>query len=99
MKTIATISTAKGTRYMKALVNHFSRKVDATYEGNQGSIAFGFGRCDIKAQNDALIFIAQSDTPANCTKVEGVIDSHLTRFMQDESVTLNWVAAEKEQSV
>ena len=90
MKTIATVSTEKGARYMKALVNHFSRKIDATYEGNHGSIAFGFGRCEIEAQSDSLIFVAKSDNQTNLNRLEGVIDSHLKRFMQDEEVTLQW---------
>lgn len=90
MKTIATVSTEKGARYMKALVNHFSRKIDASYEGDRGSISFGFGRCEIEAQTDSLIFVADSDNQSNLNRLEGVIDSHLRRFMQDEEVTLNW---------
>ena len=77
---------------MKALVNHFSRKVDASYDGNNGSISFGFGRCDIEAQSDALIFVAESDDQPSLSRLEGVIDSHLKRFMQDEEVSLTWSA-------
>ena len=75
---------------MKALVNHFSRKIDASYEGNHGSISFGFGQCEIKAQSDSLIFMTESDNQPNLNRLEGVIDSHLKRFMQDEEVTLSW---------
>ena len=77
---------------MKALVNHFSRKIDASYQGNHGSISFGFGRCEIEAQSDSLVFMAESDNSSNLSRLEGVIDSHLKRFMQDEEVTLNWSA-------
>ncbi|MFK7803763.1 MAG: DUF2218 domain-containing protein [Anaerolineae bacterium] len=98
MKEIATAPTKKGARYMKALVNHFSRKGDATYEGNQGSISFGFGRCEIEAQSDTLIFIAEGETQQKLTQLEGVISSHLKRFMQDEEVILNWVALSPEQT-
>lgn len=75
MKKKAVVSTDKGARYMKALVNHFSRKIDASYEGNQGSIAFDFGRCDIEAQDDSLIFVAESNTQPELDRLEGVINS------------------------
>ena len=75
---------------MKALVNHFSSKVEAAYDGNRGSISFGFGRCEIEAQNDALIFVAESDTQPKLDQLQGVIGSHLKRFMQDEAITLSW---------
>lgn len=93
MKKKATVSTKKGARYMKALVNHFGRKIDATYEGNHGQISFGFGRCEIEAQSDAMIFVAESDTQPNLDQLQGIISSHLKRFTQDEVETLNWSAA------
>lgn len=83
---------------MKALVNHFGRKVDATYEGNRGSISFGFGRCEIEAQDDALVFVAESASQQKLTQVEGIISSHLKRFMQDEVVTFNWTAINLEHA-
>ena len=79
---------------MKALVNHFSRKIDASYEGNLGSISFGFGRCEIEAQPDSLNFVAESDNQTDLSRLEGVIDSHLRRFMQDEEATLSWSVSE-----
>ena len=94
MKSKAIVPTEKGARYMKALVNHFSRKVEASYAENQGSISFGFGRCEIEAGADALVFIAESEAQPQLERLEGVIDSHLKRFMQDDAVTLEWEALE-----
>ena len=99
MKTKSIVKTEKGGRYMKALVNHFSRKVEAIYDGNFGSISFGFGRCSIEAQDNSLIFTAESDTQPKLHQVEGIIDSHLKRFMQDESITLEWETAQSKQAV
>lgn len=84
---------------MKALVNHFSSKVDATYDGDRGSISFGFGRCEIEAQNEALIFVAESDTQPKLDQLQGIISSHLKRFMQDEAITLNWSVINREPAV
>ena len=44
MQTKATVQTEKADRYMKALINHFSRKVNAAYSGNAGYVECGFGR-------------------------------------------------------
>lgn len=67
MQSKATVATEKGARYMKALVNHFSRKIDASYKGNQGQISFGFGRCEVEAQSGRLIFIAESELQPQLT--------------------------------
>lgn len=39
---------------MKALCNHFARKIDAKYEGDKGVIKFGDGTCKITASADLL---------------------------------------------
>ena len=96
MKSKATVSTEKGARYMKALINHFSRKIDASYEGEHGQISFGFGRCDIEALSDSLAFVAESASQPELDQLEGVINSHLKRFTQDEIVTLDWKAIDIE---
>ncbi len=90
MKTTALVSTEKAARYMKALVNHFSRKIVASYEGNHGTISFDFGRCELKAENGNLIVSAESQNADNLKRMEQVIDSHLKRFIQDEDLTLTW---------
>jgi hypothetical protein len=53
---IATIETIKTERLMKALCNHFSRKITAHYEGDKGTIEFGDGKCELTATASALTF-------------------------------------------
>ncbi len=97
MKNKATVSTKKGARYMKALVNHFSRKIEASYEGDRGSISFDFGRCEIEALSDSLVFVVESGTQPELDQLKGVISSHLKRFTQDEVVTLDWKSIDLEE--
>lgn len=76
---------------MKALVNHFSRKVTAVYTDDTGYIEFGFGRCDIQANDNTLTFQAASEDADNLNRVQSVISSHLARFAQNEIPDLTWV--------
>ena len=66
---IAIIETDKAERLMKALCNHFARKITARYEGDKGYIEFGDGKCEITATSSTLKFLAESDTarwPGSC---------------------------------
>lgn len=91
MEAHATVSTEKAHRYMKALVNHFARKVSAEYEADHGFIDFGFGRCDIEASASAMTFNVSSSNAGNLQQVQQVIGSHVARFTQQEIVDLPWV--------
>lgn len=90
MKATSTVQTEKAYRYMKALVNHFSRKTNAAYEADSGYIEFDFGRCDIQAQDDTLAFELSSSEQDDLNKLKFVVDKHLTRFSQNEIATLTW---------
>ena len=93
MQAISTVKTEKAPRYMKALVNHFSRKADAAYEGDSGHIEFAFGRCDIQAQSDTLSFTLNSPGQEELDRLKMVIDKHLVRFSQDDITGLEWAVA------
>ena len=95
MFTTATVKTEKAERYMKALCNHFSRKVSASYEGNIGSVDFGSGSCMLEAKDDALILKVESDTVQNLTQLEQVMSSHLIRFTQNEILEVKWIDEEE----
>ena len=95
MFTTATVRTEKAERYMKALCNHFSRKVAASYEGKRGSVDFGFGSCLLEAKDDALILKVESDTVQTLSQLEQIMSSHLVRFTQNEILEVNWKEEEE----
>ena len=96
MKSVAKIRTEKAERYMKALVNHFSRKITASYEGNVGIISFPFGSSELVADGSSLILYAESKNEGNLNRVEQVVESHLARFTQDENLALTWSILDQE---
>lgn len=90
MQAQATVKTEKAGRYMKALVNHFSSKVDAAYSANTGYVELGFGRCDIAASESNLTFQLTTNTADDLTHLKRFIGNHLTRFSQNEIDNLTW---------
>ena len=87
----AEFKTDKAVRYMKALCNHFGRKIEAKYENNEGQIDFPFGRCELRADDDRLsIRVKGHDTPT-LLQLKHIVSSHLERFAQNELVSLNWM--------
>lgn len=91
----ATVETEKATRYLKALCNHFGRKVDSSYkladdQNGTGRVEFGFGVCELDANERALTMTAGSESDLRQQRTQNVIASHLVRFMQDADLELTW---------
>jgi hypothetical protein len=84
------VTTEKAQRYLKALCNHFSHKVQASYDENQGHVEFGFGVCDIKADANILSFELQAEDAEGFERVKFVVADHLERFSGDEALKLSW---------
>ena len=87
---IATIETSKAERFMKALCNHFARKVTARYEGDKGYIEFGDGKCEITATSSALKFQVEAETAEGLDHVKRAVVKHLERFTPGEDIHIIW---------
>ncbi|MEQ8676102.1 MAG: DUF2218 domain-containing protein [Aggregatilineales bacterium] len=91
-KAQAIVETAKASRYLKALCNHFDRKVTAEYDDNHGNVDFGFGNCQMVATENTLSISIQADDEEQFAQVKFVIADHLERFSGDEALKSEWVA-------
>ena len=49
------MATDKPVAYMRQLCKHFGHKVDASFGDGSGYIQFEFGRCDLHANDGALM--------------------------------------------
>ena len=87
---IATIETDKAERLMKALCNHFARKITARYEGDKGYIEFGDGKCELTATSSTLKFQAEADTADGLEHVKRAVGNHLQRFTIEEDIQITW---------
>ena len=90
MQATATVQTKKADRYMKAMINHFSQKTTAAYEADSGYVEFGFGRCDMQAQNETLSFQLNGHDHKDLDMLKYMVEKHLTRFSQNEIAALTW---------
>lgn len=93
MKAVTTVHTPKAARYLKALCNHFNRKVQATYTETHGTVAFGFGHCEMDADEQTLTIRIEAATDEDFARVQYVVADHLERFAAGESLQLAWVEA------
>lgn len=88
----ANVTTAKADRYMRALCNHFARKVTAEYEGTRGTVQFGFGYCEFNVTDNTLGIFVQAEDNELLDRVKSVVSSHLEQFTGNaETVTIEWV--------
>lgn len=90
LKAQAVIETSKASRYLKALCNHFDRKVSAQYTDSQGTVEFGFADCKMKAVDNTLIIDVQAENDDNFNRVKFVVGDHLIRFSSQEIQDVNW---------
>ena len=75
---------------MKAMINHFGRKTNAAYEADSGYVEFGFGRCDIEAQDETLSFSLNGTGEEGLNSLKWMVDKHISRFSQNEISALTW---------
>lgn len=86
----ASVLTPRASRYLKALCNHFDRKVTAEYDDNRGTVNLGFGTCQMVAEADSLVIRVQADDEQNFTRVKYIVSDHLTRFSGEEALHVEW---------
>ncbi len=92
-KATAHVETAKASRYLKALCNHFARKVQASYDDDYGRVQFPFGDCELRATADALHITVTAVNKTMFVTAKDVVADHLVRFGEKEELTVNWVDA------
>ena len=84
------VTTDKAERYLKALCNHFNRKVTAEYNDNRGTVNFGFGECEFDASSSELVIRIQAENEENFARVKFVVADHLERFSGDDALKVQW---------
>lgn len=91
----AHVATPKASRYLKALCNHFDRKVNARYDDTSGQVQFPFGECTLQVVDDALHLQVIAESETMLTRVKHVVADHLVRFAAKEELIVDWVDAER----
>lgn len=78
----AQVTTPNASRYLNRLCKHFSHKIDATWNGEQGDLQFESGHCQLTVASDQLRMICTATTADKAQQVAGIVGGHLTRFAE-----------------
>ena len=89
---VAKVPTPKAARYLRTLVVHFNQKVEASYEDNNGHVAFPFGDCKLLADDDVLTLTVSAESDVMLERTQQVVADHLFRFSGKEALTAKWQA-------
>jgi uncharacterized protein len=87
---VTSIETNKAERLMKALCNHFARRIPAKYEGDKGYIEFQGGKCEISVTPDRLTLQVEAESAESLLLLKQVMLDHLQRFTPDENFQIKW---------
>ena len=90
MESTARVSTERPARYIKQLAQHFGNRIETRYDDDGGSLNFEYGRCELVAEDGAIVLRAQADDDEKLTRVEDVTGRHLERFGQKNELTVSW---------
>ena len=96
MKTITFIKTKSAHKYIAQLCKHFAHRAESNFTLNndactaEGYTKFSFGEAIFTAKNDQLIVETVCADQAACIKVQGVFDSHITKFSFRENLEYEW---------
>lgn len=99
MTSEARIPTPTAARYVTRLCKHFAHKVPATYDESGGRIEFPFGVATLTPDADALTIRTDADDAEALARLEDVIERHLVRFAEPETLAVEWVRNGEGESV
>lgn len=87
----ANVQTDKASRYLQALCGHFDRKVSTAWTAHEGNVNFGFGHCQMTADNESLAIYVQTETEEEFARVKHVVSDHLERFAVKDGLKADWI--------
>jgi hypothetical protein len=95
IESVAHVATARPERYLKQLVSHLGRNVDAeqSEDGRHGALIFSSGTCALSAEPGTLRMTARAEDLERLAAVEDVVARHLVRFGEKDQLAVEWTAA------
>lgn len=90
LKAHTKVTTDKAARYLKALCSHFNHKVEATWSEHEGSVAFGFADCQMRADATTLTMHLQAENAEKLAQAKEVVGGHLERFAHRDKLVAVW---------
>ncbi len=86
----ASITTGRGSFYIKRLCKHFNHRVEASWDERQGSVKFAMGQCLLVAEKEKLIIECQASSVPELAEVMDTVKRHFDRFARHDNLLLEW---------
>ncbi|GAA1993586.1 DUF2218 domain-containing protein [Catenulispora subtropica] len=94
IESVAHVRTERPERYLKQLVSHLGRKVDAEQsdDGGSGTLTFSSGGCVLLAEPGTLVLTVRAEDEERLAAVQDVVARHLMRFATQDELVVEWSA-------
>lgn len=92
----AIIRTDNAESYVRKLGQHWSHRFTVVFDGDKSSCQIELPNtlCELAAKSGALWVRLTTETDAEITRIENVVEEHINRFAFREQLEFSWVRAE-----
>lgn len=84
------VATPLAAAYLGRLCKHFAKKVPATWDETRGAADFPFGRCEMEATDEALLFRCAAPDAEALARLQSVISLHVGMFTKRAPLVVAW---------
>ncbi len=92
-RSVATVPTENGWKYLQQLVKHWSHKLDVELGEKAGIVRFAEATATMNADEAGLTVAIEATSPEVLERMKGVVSSHLDRFaFREAPLPFEWRA-------
>lgn len=86
----AIVNTSKASVYLQKMCRHFTHRVPAHWNAQQGKVFFDMGWCFMTATEQALKVRCEARSEAELDDILETLKRHFDRFALKDQLVLNW---------
>lgn len=92
-RSVATVPTENGWKYLQQLCKHWSHKLDVELGEKTGIVRFAEATATMSADEAGLTVAIEATSPEVLERMKGVVSSHLDRFaFREAPLPFEWRA-------
>ncbi len=93
-RSVATVPTENGWKYLQQLCKHWSHKLDVELAEKSGTVRFAEATATMSADEVGLTVVIDAASDEGLERMKGVVASHLDRFaFREAPLPFEWRAA------